>query len=724
MNKEDQATNRVDELLSKMTLEEKIGQMTQITLEAVSLRKSTRDVDHEIDLVKLSDAVTNHFTGSILNIFEVAHSVRYWHYIIKQIQDLALTTPNKIPVIFGIDAIHGASYVLGATLFPQSINMAASFNRDLVRKAARVTSEEMIAAHIPWNFNPVLDIGRQPLWPRFWETFGEDVYLLKEMGRNYILGGQNDPDAAQLNPALCMKHYVGYSYPLNGRDRTPAWIGERTLREYFLPGFSEAVKTGVKTVMISSGEIDGIPTHSDKYLLTDVLRGELGFTGVAVSDWEDIIRLHSRDRVAETPKEAVKMAVMAGVDMSMVPWDFSFSDLLLQLVKEDEVPLSRIDEAVKRILTLKFDLGLFDDPYMSKGHDITVGSETSCRLNYEAAVESIVLVKNRNNILPLQKDKKILVTGPTADLLSSLNGGWTITWQGNEESLYPENKLTVLDAVKEKIGEKNVVYFKGTNFNRDYNISRTVEAAENVDVILACLGEPAYCETAGNTSGLALFEMQLKLVDELYKTKKPVVLIMLQGRPRTISSIENKVDAVLIGMLPGMEGGRALADLIFGDAVPSGKLPFTYPRNPGEVSHYDHKSMEVYDLNYVNPQWSFGYGLSYTDFEYTDLKLSSYSIKTIDSIDISVKVTNSGKLKGKESVLLFITDLYGSVSRPVKQLKGFSKVELAPGEFNTVSFRITADDLSFIGRDLQRTAEPGEFLVSIGNLHRRFKIID
>lgn len=720
MNKEELVISKVDELLSKMTLEEKIGQMTQITLEAVSLRKSTRDVDHEIDLVKLRDAISSQFVGSILNIFEVAHSRDYWHYIIRQIQDLASTTPNKIPVIFGIDAIHGASYVLGASLFPQSINMAATFNRSLVRGAARITSEEIIDAHIPWNFNPVLDIGRQPLWPRFWETFGEDVFLLREMGREYIEGGQNELNDTGLNPALCMKHYIGYSYPLNGRDRTPAWIGERTLREYFLPGFREAVKAGVKTVMVSSGEIDGIPTHSDKYLLTDVLRGELGFKGVTVSDWEDIIRLHLRDRVASTPKEAVKMAVMAGVDMSMVPWDFSFSHLLLELVNENEVPVSRIDEAVGRILTLKYELGLFDNPCMESKGIQTSSKKKYEELNYQAAVESIILAENRDKILPLSKDATVLVTGPTADLLSSLNGGWTITWQGNEESLYPEDKLTLLDAVKEKIGEDNVIFYKGTNFNRDYNISRTVEAAEEADVIIACLGEPAYCETAGNIGGLTLFDMQLQLVEELYKTKKPVILVMLQGRPRTIDRIVNKADAVIIGMLPGMEGGRAIADIIFGDAVPSGKLPFTYPRNPGEVSHYDHKPMEVYDLNYVNPQWSFGHGLSYTVFEYTDLKLSSDNIKSGDTLDITVNVTNTGKLKGKEIVLLYITDLYGSVSRPVRQLKGFEKIELAAAETKAVSFNITSDELSFIGRDLKRITEPGEFLVNIGHLSERF----
>ncbi len=720
MYKEDLTSHKVNKLLSKMTLEEKIGQMTQITLEAVSLTKSTKDVDHEIDLLKLKDAITNHHVGSILNIFEVAHSIDYWHYIIKQIQDLALTTPNRIPVIFGIDAIHGASYVLGAALFPQSLNMAASFNRRLVRSAARITSEEIINAHIPWNFNPVLDIGRQPLWPRFWETFGEDVYLLKEMGREYIEGGQNEAVKTGQTPALCMKHFAGYSYPLNGRDRTPAWIGERTLREYFLPGFQEAVNAGVKTVMISSGEIDGIPTHSDKHLLTDILRDEMGFTGVAVSDWEDIIRLHLRDRVASTPKEAVKMAVMAGIDMSMVPWNYSFSDLLLELVQEEEVPLSRIDEAVGRILTLKFELGLFDNPFM-KNIDVhnTTNSEKE-GINYEAAVESIVLAENRNNILPLRGDKKILVTGPTADLLSSLNGGWTITWQGNEESLYPEDKMTVLEAVKEKIGEDQVLFFKGTNFNRDYDISKTVEAAENADVILACLGEPAYCETAGNTSDLILFDMQLTLVEELYKTRKPIILVLLQGRPRTVSRIVNKVDAVLVAMLPGMEGGRAIADLIFGDAVPSGKLPFTYPRNPGEVSHYDHKPMEVYDLNYVNPQWEFGHGLSYTKFEYSNLKLSSQIMNPDDTLEVSASVTNIGKIKGKESVLLYITDLYGSVSRPVLQLKGFDKVELEPGQAKEVSFKITSDDLSFIGRDMDRITEPGEFHVTIGPLSKTF----
>jgi len=465
--------DKVQELLSKMTLEEKIGQMTQVTLQAVSKTQGTRNSTHELDIQKLNEAITKFHVGSILNVYDVAHSIEYWHEVITKIQDIATKeTRLGIPILYGIDAIHGATYTKGATLFPQAINMAATFNPWLMKKAGEITALEVRASGIPWDFYPVMDIGRQPLWPRFWETFGEDVFLASMIGSSYINGAQGDDIGAPNHIATCLKHYLGYSLPFNGKDRTPAWISERMMREYFLPTFEAGIKAGAKTIMINSSEVDGIPIHSDYHWLTEVLRGELNFKGFTVSDWEDIIRLYSRDKVAASPKDAVRMAVMAGVDMSMVPYDFSFYDYLIELVNDGSVPISRIDEAVSRILTVKFELGLFENPYPDKSLQNKFAALQSSDINLEAAHESIVLVKNENNLLPLKKNSKILVTGPTANLLSVMNGGWTITWQGDEEALYPPEKLTVLEAVQKKVGSNMVIYEPGTSFNSEKLISK------------------------------------------------------------------------------------------------------------------------------------------------------------------------------------------------------------------------------------------------------------
>lgn len=711
---------RVKELLSQMTLEEKIGQMTQVTLQTVSKKQGTKDQHHELDDSKLEEAILKYHVGSILNVYDVAHESEYWHEVITKIQNIAQKTRLKIPVIYGIDAIHGATYTKGATLFPQALAVASTWNKDIAKTIGEITSAETRASGIPWNFYPVMDIGRQPLWPRLWETFGEDVFLASELGANYIKGAQGDDISKQNKLATCLKHYVGYSFPLNGLDRTPAWISERMMREYFLPTFEAGILAGSPTIMVNSAEVDGIPGHANHHLLTEVLRDELKFKGFVVSDWEDIKRLHTRDRVASSPKEAVRMAVMAGVDMSMVPNDFSFYELLLDLVKEGQVPMKRIDEAVSRILRVKFQLGLFENPFPEKELITNIGTEQHTIANLKASQESIILAKNDDDLLPLKKDKTVFVTGPAANMLSPLNGGWTITWQGNEESLYPAEKKTILEAIKSKVGESNVKYMEGCSFDADINSNDAYMEAVNSEVIILCLGEPAYCETPGNIYDLTLPKAQIDYAKKLLNTGKPVILVMVEGRPRVITEIANEVNSILIAFLPGMEGGNAIADVIYGDVNPSGKLPITYPKSPNGITLYDYKPLEYFDGNKYDPLFPFGYGLSYTKFRYDNLKLSSDKIKINDKLVVSVDVENVGNLKGKEVVQLYLTDLYGSVSRPNKQLKGFEKIELNPGERKTVSFTIDKSHLSFIGIDNKRIVEPGEFVITIGELKKNF----
>lgn len=714
---------RVKELVSKMTLEEKVGQMTQVTIQAVSKVQGTKNQQHQIDDAKLEEAITKYHVGSILNVYDVAHSIEYWHEIITKIQDIAKKkTRLGIPVIYGIDAIHGANYTKGSTLFPQAINMAATWNKGIAEKIGEITSYETRASGIPWNFYPVMDIGRQPLWPRLWETFGEDVYLASQIGSSYIKGAQGNDISEASKLATCLKHYVGYSFPINGKDRTPAWISERMMREYFLPTFEAGILAGAPTVMVNSSEVDGIPGHANYHLLTEVLRNELNFKGFVVSDWEDIARLHTRDRVASTPKEAVKMAVMAGVDMSMVPYDFSFYDLLLQLVKEGSVPMWRIDEAVSRILSVKMQLGLFENSYPNKELAEKFACKEFTDANLQAAHESIILTKNEKNVLPLSKDSKVLVTGPTANMLSPLNGGWTITWQGNEESLYPQEKHTVFEAVQSKIGTKNAFYSQGCSFTEEINVNETLEAAKKADVVILCLGEPPYCESPGSINELTLNEVQLNFARKIASVGKPVILVMIEGRPRVISSIVPEMKGIILGFLPGMEGGDALADVIFGDYNPSGKLPVTYPRSSNGITLYDYKPLENFDVNGYDPQWPFGYGLSYTNFSYSNLKLSSKEINENETVKVSVDVKNTGTTAGQEVVQLYLCDVYGSVTRPDKQLKGFEKIFLKPGETKTVWFGINKEHMSFIGIDNKRITEPGDFIVMVGNMKEQFKL--
>ena len=722
--KSDSIDQRVKDLLSKMTLEEKVGQMTQVTIQAFSKTQGTKDQKHEIDNAKLEKAIKKYHIGSILNVYDVAHTIEYWHEIIDKIQNIATKeTRLGIPIIYGIDAIHGTTYSKGGTLFPQAISMAATWNTDIAKRAGEITSYETRASGIPWNFYPVLDIGRQPLWSRLWETFGEDVYLAAQMGTSYISGAQGDDMSAPDKLATCLKHYVGYSFPINGKDRTPAWISERMLREYFLPTFEAGILAGSPTIMVNSSEVDGIPGHANYHLLTEVLRNELNFKGIVVSDWEDIIRLHTRDKIADTPKEAVRIAVMAGVDMSMVPLNFSFYDHLLELVKTGSVPLWRIDEAVSRILRVKMQVGLFENPYPNKDLVKKFACKEFTDANLNAARESIILTKNEGNILPLSKNNKVLVTGPTANLLSVMNGGWTITWQGNEETLYPQEKNTVLKAIQNKIGEKNVNHVEGCDFDKDINTAKAVAEAKNSDVVVLCLGEPTYCETHGSIFDLTLNKAQLDFANMIIETGKPVVLLMIEGRPRLITSIEPKIKGIVLGFLPGMEGGNAIAEVLFGDYNPNGKLPITYPKYPNGITLYDYKPIEKFDGYDYDPLWQFGYGLSYTNFSYNNLKLSADKINESNELTVTVDVKNVGQITSKEVVQLYITDLYASVTRPNKQLKGFEKISLNPGETKTVTFKLNKEHLSFIGKENKRVVEAGEFEVMVSDMKRKFTLL-
>jgi beta-glucosidase len=731
-------TKKIEDLLKRMTLEEKVGQMTQLTIEMIA---SGKDQNVKIDPAKLEKAINKYGVGSILNVYDQALTLDAWHEIITQIQDAAKKTRLGIPVLYGIDTIHGANYIQGATLFPQEIGMAATWNPELMKRASEIAAMETRAAGIPWSFSPVLDLGRNPLWPRFWETFGEDPYLAKVMGVAFVRGLEGSDVSSDQQVASSMKHYMGYSFPLTGRDRTPAWIPENYLREYFLPTFDAAVKAGARTIMINSGEINGVPGHVNRQILTDMLRTELGFKGFVVSDWEDIKKLVTFWRIAATEKEATRMAIMAGIDMSMVPLDYSFADHLIALVKEGAVPQSRIDEAVRRILRVKFELGLFEKPMPNAALKAKFATAESRQVSLQAAQESLTFLKNQNNVLPLAKTAKVLVTGPTSDSLISLNNGWTYVWQGSEESLYPKDRPTIRKAIETKIGAGNVTFVQGTRIIRrpgstsnntptdideEIDIAAAVEAAKNVDVVVLALGEGSYCETPGNITDLTLGEPQLKLAQAIQATGKPVVLVLVEGRPRIINRIAEGANAILMAYNPSNEGGTAIADVLFGDVNPSGKLPYTYPRTPNGLINYDHKPFETENTAFgnmaFNPQFQFGDGLSYTTFTYSDLSVGKQTISANEELPVSVTVTNSGRRAGKEAVLVYVSDLVASISPPGKRLRRFAKINLDPGQSRTLNFKLRAEDLSFIGADNKRTVEPGEFEVRIANLSQRFTL--
>ncbi|MFP4019412.1 MAG: glycoside hydrolase family 3 N-terminal domain-containing protein [Bacteroidales bacterium] len=728
-NSADSKEKRVETILSEMTLEEKVGQMTQITLSHL-LKSDSNGVKEpfRIDTNRLRKALVDHHVGSILNCGGHANSLEKWHEIISAIQEMALNeTRLQIPVLYGIDAIHGANYTQNATLFPQQMGQAATWNPEISRNIGTITAYETRASGIPWNFSPVLGLGREPAWPRFWETFGEDVHLASVMGKALsegYQGGRLSGDSTKV--AACIKHYLGYSAPNSGKDRTPASIPERELREYFLPPFEASIKAGAKTVMVNSAEINGTPVHADKYLLTDLLKEELNFDGLVVSDWSDIHYLHDRHKIAASQKEAVKIAVNAGIDMSMVPESYDFFEYLVELVEEGEVTEERVNDAVRRILKVKMQLGLFEKPYTDYKNYPNFASQEFSSFNLHAAEESMTLLKNTNNVLPLNKASNVLVTGPTANSMTALNGGWTYTWQGRETDKYIEGHNTILEAVQKKIGKQNVTYVPGSDFDEAVNIEQASRAAQNADHIVLCLGEDAYCEKPGDINDLYLPDAQKELAVQLAETGKPVTLVLVEGRPRLISKFEDKMDGILMAYLPGNRGGDAIANVLFGDVNPSGKLPFTYPKYPNALEKYDHKHTENLgngeDKTSFNPQYEFGEGLSYTTFQYSNLQLSDTVLTDDNTIQVSFELKNTGERKGKETALMFISDHYASITPPVKRLRKFKKVSLDSNESEIIEFSITKEDLAFVGKENRWITEKGLFTVMIEDMKTQIRI--
>ncbi|MCK8520800.1 glycoside hydrolase family 3 C-terminal domain-containing protein [Aquimarina sp. D1M17] len=728
--KESKASDPIDEkvaeLLSKMTLEEKIGQMTQITVTALEKEGSPGEFDKE----KLKEAIHKYKIGSILNVPNPgAPTPKRWNEVLNEILQETNATDKKIPIIYGIDAIHGSSYTDGAVLFPQQIGMAATWDPELVEKCTAVSAYETRASSIPWVFSPDLDLPRHPAWSRLWESFGEDTYLSSQMGVAMVNGFQGEDIGKSDRVAACIKHYIGYGSTTTGKDRTPSIIPERVLRQYDLPIYQKSIEAGAKSVMISSGEVNGTPVHASKKLITDILKDELNFKGIVVTDWQDIIYLHTRHKVASTMREAVKKSVLAGIDMSMVPDNYTFFEELFSLVSDGEVPMSRIDDAVSRILRVKFELDLFRTPVTNPEDYPDFGSSSSVALSYIAASESITLLKNTDNILPLSKEKKVLVTGPTANSMKYLNGGWSYTWQGEKSDEYAKDKLTILEAFEAKVGKQNVLYSPGVSIFEEIDIANAVSQARNVDYILLCLGEHNYTETPGDINSLILTKPQIKLAKALSELNKPIVLILNEGRPRIISGFEKNMNAVVQCYLPGNEGARALVDIVYGDVNPSGKLPYNYPRYDNSLQKYNRKYTESLgdeeqndDADYqrsYSPQYEFGYGLSYTTFEYKNLSVDKVFIDRGDEVNVSIDVQNTGEITGKEVVQLYVRDLFASITPEYKSLKRFKKIELKPGEVKTISFTIQEEDLKFVNENNEWIAESGEFEIMIGELVKK-----
>jgi beta-glucosidase len=708
------------DMVRRMTLDEKIGQMTQVTLGVVS-----KPEDGILDTAALARIVADHHVGSILNVTNHALTVQQWHIVLRQIQDAAAKTRLKIPVIYGLDGIHGQTYTLDATLFPQNIGMAAARNVGLAAAVTKVAARELRASGVRWNFAPVLDCGRQPLWSRFPETYGEDVYIGKTLGAAVISAYEEDGLRNPTAVASCMKHYIGYSASRTGKDRTPIYLPDIELREYYLPQFRAAVAAGASTVMVNSGEINGTPVHASKYLLTDVLRKELGFRGVVVTDWEDIIRLHTRHNVAATPRAAVVMAVNAGVDMSMVPYDLSFFDLLKQAVQKGEVTISRIDEAVTRILELKYKLGLFDQPYPEEAATANFGLPEYRTLALQAAREAMTLLQNQDGTLPLARNAHVLVAGPSAQSISALNGCWSYTWQGKDERWYPKDSKTILQALQEKLGAGNVSTTTVPAFDsrENYDTMTLRTAAASADVIVLCLGENAYAESPGNISDLALPAEQTALARAAAATGKPVILVLTEGRPRLITSIAPLMKGILLAYWSGRQTAEAISDVLVGDYNPDGILPYSYPRSMGEMVLYDRKPTEevreIFNsdmtMDGYKPLFPFGFGLSYTQWEYSDLQLSAAKLKAAAPLTISLTVKNTGSRDGKHTVELYTRQHYASITPSMRRLRAFTKIFLKAGESKTVKFTLRKEDLAFVNAQLRTVTEPGDFDVMVGN---------
>lgn len=721
----------VERTLARMTLDEKIGQMTELSIDVLG---DWKDGEFFLDPAKLHEAIAIYKVGSILNApgGPTAQTPKKWEEIIGQIQKISMKEIG-IPCIYGLDQNHGTTYTLGGILFPQNINIGASFNPELARKAAEITAYETRAANCPWTYSPTVDLTRDPRWSRVWENFGEDPLVNAIMGAEQVKGfqGDNPNSIGSHNIASSVKHYLGYGAPRTGKDRTPAYISPADLREKFFTPFKACIEAGALTIMVNSGSINARPVHANHELLTKWLKNDLGWDGMIVTDWADINNLYTREHIAENKKDAIEMAINAGIDMSMEPYDLNFCTLLKELVQEGRVSQERIDDATRRILRLKYRLGLFDTPNTFPHDYPDFGSDSHAAVALKAAEESEVLLKNANNILPLENGTKILVTGPNANSMRCLNGGWSYSWQGHLTDRFAGEYNTIYEALANKFGKENVILEQGVTYPAEgtYNeenepeIEKAVAAAANVDVIIAYVGENSYCETPGNLSDLALSENQRNLVRALAQTGKPIVLILNEGRPRLIADIEPYADAVIDVLLPGNYGADALANILSGETNPSGRLPYTYPRHQAELTTYDYRVSEeidkmegAYDYDaVVSVQWPFGYGQSYTTFAYSNLKCDKEQFANGDCLLFTVDVTNTGNVIGKESVMLFSRDMVASLTPENRRLRAFKKVELLPGETKTIELPIKASDLAFVDLDGKWTLEKGDFRIQAGN---------
>lgn len=722
---------QVEQTLKKLTLEEKIGQMMELVTDLFGA--NDKNGVFYIDEHKTDSILSRYKIGSILNAPNTcAPTAKQWEKYIAQIQKISMKRIG-IPCVFGLDQNHGSTYTQGGTLFPQNINVAASFNREIARRSAEATAYETRAVSIPWTYSPTVDLGRDARWPRIWENFGEDCYLSSEMGKAMVYGfqGEDPNNIDQYHIATSMKHFMGYGVPWTGKDRTPAYISPADLREKHFAPFLAGLQAGALTVMVNSASVNGVPMHANKEFLTGWLKEETGWDGVLITDWADINNLYTREMVAKDKKDALRIAINAGIDMIMEPYSCDACGYLVELVKEGKIPMSRIDDACRRVLRMKYRLDLFKNPTQKLKNYPKFGGEEFAKLALEGATESMVLLKNEGNILPLQHGKKILLTGPNANQMRCLNGGWSYTWQGHRADEFAGKYNTIYEAFCNEYGKENVILNQGVTYNEkgkyweenEPQIQEAVAAAKDADVIVACIGENSYTETPGNLTDLWLSENQRNLVKALAQTGKPVILVLNEGRPRLIADIEPLAQGIINILIPGNMGGDALANLVSGKSNFSGKMPYTYPKEINSLANYDFKKSEevgtmegAYDYNAkITQQWGFGYGLSYTSYKYSNLKVSQSDFRHGDIIKVSVDVKNTGKVAGKESVLLFSSDLIASVVPDGRRLRAFDKVELQPGETKTMTFELKADDLAFVGWNGKWRLEEGDFKLMIAD---------
>ena len=722
---------QVEQTLKKLTLEEKIGQMMELVTDLFGA--NDKNGVFYIDEHKTDSILSRYKIGSILNAPNTcAPTAKQWEKYIAQIQKISMKRIG-IPCVFGLDQNHGSTYTQGGTLFPQNINVAATFNREIARRSAEATAYETRAVSVPWTYSPTVDLGRDARWPRIWENFGEDCYLSSEMGKAMVYGfqGEDPNNIDQYHIATSMKHFMGYGVPWTGKDRTPAYISPADLREKHFAPFLAGLQAGALTVMVNSASVNGMPMHANKDILTGWLKEETGWDGVLITDWADINNLYTREMVAKDKKDALRIAINAGIDMIMEPYSCDACGYLVELVKEGKIPMSRIDDACRRVLRMKYRLDLFKNPTQKLKNYPKFGGKEFAKLALEGATESMVLLKNEGNILPLQHGKKILLTGPNANQMRCLDGGWSYTWQGHRADEFAGKYNTIYEAFCNEYGKENVILNQGVTYNEkgkyweenEPQIQGAVDAAKNVDVIVACIGENSYTETPGNLTDLWLSENQRNLVKELAKTGKPVVLVLNEGRPRLIADIEPLAQGIIDILIPGNMGGDALVNLVSGKSNFSGKMPYTYPKEINSLANYDFKKSEevgtmegAYDYNAkITQQWGFGYGLSYTSYKYSNLKVSQSDFRHGDIIKVSVDVKNTGKVAGKESVLLFSSDLIASMVPDGRRLRAFDKVELQPGETKTMTFELKADDLAFVGWNGKWRLEEGDFKLMIAD---------